>query len=140
MAEEKIEIVKAWMRKAYRDLISAKKLAAGDEQILDAAIYHCQQAAEKALKGFLIFHDIRFKKIHDLGMLIELCQPIDGSFSEWLYVSDILTPYASAFRYPDDLFEPDREQFNEAMNLAQKIYDFVLTRLPEEIAHYDFHA
>jgi len=33
------------------------------------ALYHCRQAAEKALKGFLVWHDQPFPKTHDLGKL-----------------------------------------------------------------------
>ena len=130
MDEEKIGLVKAWLLKAQHDLISVRKLVAGDDPIWDTAIYHCQQAAEKALKGFLVFHDIRFRKIHDLEKLIELCQGIDEQFTQWLYAADILTPYATASRYPDELFEPDQKQLEEAFELAQKIYNFVLAKLP----------
>jgi HEPN domain-containing protein len=41
----------SWLIKAYHDLISAKKLAQDQEPVLDTAIYHTQQCAEKALKG-----------------------------------------------------------------------------------------
>lgn len=39
-----------------------------------------------------------------------------------------LTPCAREFRYPDDLCEtyPTREEFGEALQHAQPIYDFVL--------------
>ena len=42
----------SWLIKAYHDLISAKKLAQDEEPVLDTAIYHTQQCAEKALKGY----------------------------------------------------------------------------------------
>jgi len=43
-----------WLLKAENDLLSAKKLIAGDNPILDTAVYHTQQCAEKSLKGFLV--------------------------------------------------------------------------------------
>ena len=45
-----------------------------------------------------------------------------------------LTPYAWEFRYPDDLADtyPTREEFDEALQHAQSIYDFVLSLLPRE--------
>lgn len=45
-----------------------------------------------------------------------------------------LTPYAWEFRYPDDLAEtyPVREGFDEALNNAQTIFDFVLRSLPPD--------
>ena len=39
----------SWLIKAYHD--PAKKLAQDQEPVLDTAIYHTQQCAEKALKG-----------------------------------------------------------------------------------------
>jgi HEPN domain-containing protein len=132
MDKEKIELVKAWLSKAQHDLISVRKLVAGDDPVWDTAIFHCQQAAEKALKGFLVFHDIRFRKIHNIKKLIEWCQGIDEQFRQWLYAADILTPYVTASRYPDEPFDLDQKQLEEALELAQKIYDFVLTKLPAE--------
>jgi hypothetical protein len=43
-----------------------------------------------------------------------------------------LTPYVSAFRYPGGAGEPmpAREEFDQALQHAQSIYDFVLNLLP----------
>jgi len=49
MDEAKCELVRNWLRKAQRDLASARKLASGNDPLLDTAIYHCQQAGEKAV-------------------------------------------------------------------------------------------
>jgi hypothetical protein len=45
-----------------------------------------------------------------------------------------ITPYVSAFRYPGgaDQPMPSREEFDEALQHAQAIYDFVLNLLPAE--------
>jgi HEPN domain-containing protein len=55
MSEPKNELTQSWLKKAKRDLETARKLAKDPEPLLDTAIYHFQQAAEKALKGFLVF-------------------------------------------------------------------------------------
>jgi len=34
----------------------------GDEPFLDTAVYHCQQAAEKALKAYLTLKDAPFQR------------------------------------------------------------------------------
>lgn len=44
-----------WLKKARTDIRTAKKLFREDERILDTSVYHTQQCAEKALKGFLAF-------------------------------------------------------------------------------------
>jgi HEPN domain-containing protein len=53
MSGTKEELVKSWFIKAYRDLLSAHELASAEMPLLDTAAYHCQQAAEKVIKGFL---------------------------------------------------------------------------------------
>lgn len=47
----------SWMKKAANELNSAKKLASGSDKVPDTAIYHCRQAAEKAVKGYLVSVD-----------------------------------------------------------------------------------
>ena len=57
MDEAKPELVRARRVKAPHDLATAEKLSAG-QAILDTANLHCQQAAEKAIKGSLVWRDI----------------------------------------------------------------------------------
>jgi len=47
MDEFALELVRDWMTRASHNLRSARLLAAADDPLLDTAIYHCQQAAEK---------------------------------------------------------------------------------------------
>src|SRR5712692_2174096 len=72
MDEAKRELVQTWLAKAQHDLAAARKLSAEPDPYLDTAIYHCQQAAEKAVKGFLVFHDQDFEKTHNIRFLVEL--------------------------------------------------------------------
>ncbi len=81
MDEAKRDLVRAWLTKAQHDLASAHKLSTDPDPYLDTAIYHCQQAAEKAIKGFLVFHDQRFEKTHDIEALIALAIPFETQFS-----------------------------------------------------------
>jgi len=43
----------------------------GEPPLLDTAVYHCQQAAEKSLKAFLALNDVPIQRVHILGMLVE---------------------------------------------------------------------
>jgi len=45
MDEAKRRLVVSWLTKAAHDLESAQRLSSGPDPLLDAAIYHCQQAA-----------------------------------------------------------------------------------------------
>jgi HEPN domain-containing protein len=133
MNEAKRQLVKSWLIKAEHDLISAHVLAAHKPPLLDTAVYHCQQAAEKALKGFLVFCDQEFERIHDLEVLIRAAMPYAAGFEKWLDVGRRLTPYATMFRYPGFAAEPTRAQFKQAIAAAEGLFDFVLSLLPDEV-------
>lgn len=106
MDEKKRDTVSTWLVKAQRDLNVAQKLSSDEDPDLDAAIYHCQQAAEKAIKAYLVFQDQRFEKTHDLEVLAGLAQPYEIGFSNLIKPAVMLTPYATQFRYPGDFIEP----------------------------------
>ena len=116
---------KAWIYKAKNDLKSALKLLDGDDPIMDTAIYHTQQCAEKALKGYLSFKKQPLRKSHDIELLVEICSKIDAEFEKLYEYSENLTPYATAFRYPDIYLEPDYDEVYEAIGMAREILEFV---------------
>jgi len=99
----RLEATRAWFDRARHDLRSAKLLIAGEEYA--EALFHCQQAAEKAVKGFLTFQR-PFAKTHDLSELSPDCLAIDGSLAPVLMEADVLTQYAWRFRYPGAPYEP----------------------------------
>lgn len=122
-----------WLIKAEHDIGSARRLLSGDFPYLDTAVYHCQQAAEKSLKAYLTLKDTPFQKIHDLSFLIEQCKELDLEFERIMDISSILTPYAIAFRYPGDVIEPDPQDADEALRLGVEVFDFVLSKMPDDI-------
>jgi HEPN domain-containing protein len=132
MSGAREELVRSWLIKAHRDLLSAHELASASAPLLDTAAYHCQQAAEKAIKGFLLYHDIRFEKSHDIVLLVAQASDVDPAFSDLLEIARLLTPLAVEFRYPGDYIEPEPEEFQEAYTAAQAFYAFVLGRLPSD--------
>lgn len=133
MDEARRRLVQSWLIKAQRDLATARKLADGPNPILDTAIYHCQQAAEKAVKGFLAFHDQAGVKTHDVRFLVNQALSLDPGFEDWLEAAEFLTPYATAYRYPDEDLEPEEEEFEAAENAAISLVAFVLSVLPQEV-------
>ena len=50
---ERAADTRAWLSKAEADLRGATVDLAADPPLLEDALFHCQQAAEKALKAFL---------------------------------------------------------------------------------------
>jgi len=134
MDEAALELVKDWLTRAHQDLRAALILAAAEDAPLDVAIYHCQQAGEKAVKAYLQWRDDPFAKTHNLRALVIQAATLEKGFDALERPADILTPYVSAFRYPGGADEsmPTREEFDEALKHAQTIYDFVLKQLPPD--------
>jgi len=124
------ELVFGWLTKAMHDLASARILGSGNDPVLDTAIYHCHQAAEKALKGFLLCHGEPFGKTHDLEVLATLAARIDAGYSRWQEVAIALTPYATQYRYPG-VADPDIAEFTRAFDHATAFCEFVFSRLPD---------
>jgi len=135
MDNPKDEEVKQWLIKSHRDLKVAIALLNLQESLLDAVVFHCQQSAEKALKAFLAYQDFSIKKTHDLSVLTTFCISFDSTFVEIEDFADILTPYAPEFRYPGDAIEPELSEAEEAIMIAEKIFCFVVQRLPPSISN-----
>ncbi len=132
MDEAIAPLVREWLSKATHDLQAARILGRTPDGPLDVAIFHCQQAAEKVLKGWFTASDIAFEKTHDIRRLVLSAQDLEPEFARFATAAEILTPYASAYRYPGVTQDPmpSREEFVAALQHAQSIYDFVLDLLP----------
>jgi HEPN domain-containing protein len=123
----------AWPAKAARDLRRVGLLLAAEPPDPEGGLFHSQQAAEKALKGFLTWHDVPFRRVHELDELGEQCVGIDSSLAELMSRADALTKYAWRFRYPGAPYEPTLEEGRTAFNLAREVMEAVLDRLPLEV-------
>jgi HEPN domain-containing protein len=124
------ELVQSWLVKALHDLATARKAASQPDPYLDTAIYHCQQAAEKAVKGFLAFHDQPPVRTHDIELLLSLADPFETAFAVRFEAAERLTRYATQYRYPGDVMEPDQDEFDQALADAEGLFQFVLSVLP----------
>jgi HEPN domain-containing protein len=127
------EDTKAWLIKANDDLRAARILIEPNLPALGPAVYHCQQAAEKALKAFLTLHDEPFRKTHDLAELGRQCSEIDPSLDEVSREVAPLTVYEWAFRYPGPVEEPTQQEASDALLKATRTVDEVTDRMPAEL-------
>jgi HEPN domain-containing protein len=134
--DSKDELVKNWIIKAQRDLLAAHKLSSDSDIYSDIAIYHCQQCAEKALKGFLVLQGQTFPMTHDLRLLLQLTIAINPDFQRHQETSELLTPYATEFRYPSDVMQPTEEELKEAIEKAEEIFNFITSLLSQQIRSF----
>jgi HEPN domain-containing protein len=124
---------RGWLRKAADDLRGAEIDLAATPPLPGDAAFHCQQATEKALKAFLTWHDLPFRKTHDLAEIGQRCVAADGTLEAMCREAERLTAFAWIFRYPGDVGEPPPEEVADALVLARRVYDAVLARLPAEL-------
>ena len=122
----------AWLRKARQDLERVERCLAPESPDVEDALFHCQQAAEKALKAFLTFHDQPFRKTHDLATVGKQCAIVDATLETLVDRLDDLSEYACIVIRPD-FAEPTPGEIEEARRAAQEAIREILRRLPEEV-------
>lgn len=133
MDEAKRQEVRQWLIKSQRDLAAARILMKNEEPYLDLAAYHCQQSAEKAIKAYLTCQDIIFQKTHNLVALLALLVPVSPGFNDWREMAETLTPWATEFRYPGDVAEPERVEVEQAYAMTEAFVRFVSQKLPDGV-------
>ena len=114
-----------WFRFADNDLLSAERLTTFYPVHMQLVCYLCEQAAEKYLKGFLVYNGITEPpKIHELDKLCDLCAEFGIDFSELERACDTLTRYGVQPRYPHEM-EVTEHSMKKALEYAKQIKDFV---------------
>ncbi len=129
--EARLQDARAWLAKAELDLKAAAHEMAVDGLWGDV-MFHAQQAAEKSMKAFLAWHDVPFRKTHNLEEIGQQCIAVDAALATAADEAVPLTEYAWKFRYPGEADEPDRARAEEALAAARCVYDAILRRLPQK--------
>jgi HEPN domain-containing protein len=94
------EIVHEWLAKANDDFEFARVNLEEGKPFFAQICFHLQQAAEKYLKAYIVAHDLEFRKIHDLPLLLKICFSQDLSFEVLRDDCEYLTTYYVETRYP----------------------------------------
>ena len=76
MSEESVKYFQQWIEKAEEDRLVVQQLIDADSTARGAIGFHCQQAAEKFLKAYLIVNGIDPEKNHNLEFLVRRCSDI----------------------------------------------------------------
>jgi len=127
-----------WFQFADNDLDTAEILLLNRPQHYEIICYHCQQAVEKYLKGYLLFQGVEFPpKIHNLITLCELCSNYNDRFDSIQNECGILTIYGVQPRYPDEIYLTE-ELMKQAISYARQIKNFgPLTAVWKELEKQD---
>jgi HEPN domain-containing protein len=100
------------------------------------AIYHCQQGAEKALKGFLILHELDPGNTHNISILVQQASTVKPEFRTQLEEAGFLSQYNQTYRYPTDPtedFNPTPGELKKAFRIAKQVFTAVLETMPADI-------
>lgn len=115
--------VRAWLDYAAVDLEAARTLFRYHRpQPYEIICYHCQQAAEKALKALYICFDLPggVPRKHDLSFLLNQMQHKVGIPRELRQQADALSVYGVISRYPNEI-EVDERRTVLALKQAESI-------------------
>jgi HEPN domain-containing protein len=121
------DVAEEWFKIDEADLSSAEFLQKMQPLPIEIICYHCQQSAEKYLKGFLALKGEEIKRSHDLVILNRECQKYDRGFETIEEECFVLTDYGVQVRYPFpmDINESDMKL---AIKSAYRIKDYVLAK------------
>lgn len=126
-------VVREWLAKADEDYFFTQKHLQDEDSFFAPLCFHCQQAAEKYLKAFLVSCNQPVRKTHDLVDLVRLCTVVDQSFEELREDAVLLNPYYTDTRYPTTwtvgLLQKDAYT---ALETVERIREFVLSKLGKE--------
>lgn len=126
---ENNDILKEWVSFSKKDLETALFLSENMRpRPLEIICFHCQQAAEKALKAFILANNIMPPKSHELNMLCDICKSSDNSFSSISDYCGDITLYGVQPRYPHEMDISDVDTDN-ALKKSKSICDFVFEKL-----------
>lgn len=91
-----------WWVIAAEDMRVAEACLALDPPSCSNAAYHCQQAAEKIMKGVLIERGVNFRRVHDLDELAGVVAIHRGDLEAELDACRTWSAWAIDYRYPGD--------------------------------------
>jgi len=112
---------KDWYQKAQADLQSAKILFKyeGDCSIV---AFHCQQAIEKAMKGYILRHRGDLIAGHSLIYLCKEASLIKTTIIQYLKDCSFVNQFYIETRYPADIpLELSKDEARECISIAETI-------------------
>ena len=125
---EKVDIFNQWLDKAMEDIMAASILMEHETPLTFPVCFHCQQAVEKLLKGFLLFHDWELIKTHNLNFLKEECLKFDKSFEGFDFVD--LNQFTMTGRYPGPFGSlPTVNDAKQFIQLAKEVKELILSKI-----------
>jgi HEPN domain-containing protein len=113
------QTTREWVKKAEQDWVLAKQGSRSRVPVHDGVCFHCQQAAEKYLKGLLAELGRPVPRTHDLDLLLTDLQPHHLVLRKLRRGLLFLSGFAVDTRYPGR--SASKRQAVAALRWAQRV-------------------
>ncbi|MBI5194821.1 MAG: HEPN domain-containing protein [Nitrospirae bacterium] len=124
----KVGTPEEWLKRAKSNLAIARQPRT-NEIYLEDLCFEVQQAAEKALKAVLLHKNIQFRFVHDIAEFLTLLEQNGMTLSEEIKAAAMLTDYSVEARYPGPFESVTEEEFQEALNIAEKVVKWAESKI-----------
>jgi len=125
------EFVIEWLKRAKSNLERGKLGKTSEDILYEDLCFDCQQTAEKAIKALLISLDKEYLPTHSIARLLELVSEAGIEIPEEIKKAIDLTDYAVKTRYPGEREPVSREEYEEALKIAEEVYRWVTKSIEE---------
>jgi HEPN domain-containing protein len=129
------EAVEDWLAVAQEDRRVAAACLAMDPPMRGVAAFHCQQAVEKILKGFLTLAGKRSRKTHSLEQLGAMAQASFPEIADFAAAARDWSGWAVDYRYPTRRRRkeplPEEEELRRALAVIDALAAHLRTANPE---------
>ena len=119
------EIILNWLKRARSNLERAKMGKVTQGILYEDLCFDAQQAVEKSLKAILIKLNQSFPKTHSIGILLKLIEEAGVEIPENINQAKLLTAYAIDARYPGDYEPVNKEEYKEALKIAEDVFKWL---------------
>lgn len=114
-----------WLDRARSNLERARMDKFSRHILYEDMCFDCQQSVEKALKALMVSKNIQFEWTHQIGILIKTLEDNQIEVPDGIKKSASLSVYAVRTRYPGDEEPVTKDEFQEALNLADTVFGWV---------------
>lgn len=115
-----------WLARAKANLAMARA-PLPDGAIYESLCFHAQQAAEKAIKAVCKATGSGFEYTHNIGHLLHLLERQGVVVPDEIWQASDLTRFAWETRYPGVREPVTREEYNEALTMAESVVRWATT-------------
>ena len=120
-----------WLKRA-RSSLELAKFSDNEFVCYEDLCYQAQQAAEKGLKGLLIYYSVEPERTHNLSILLQELERYTELNDN---IQDVLRLYNFAVqtRYPGDYIAIEKEEYEQAIIIAEKCLLWIEEKIKENM-------